>query len=509
MDLGRLYQLLGFFSVSATVWYCWKQCIGVRFRRVIPLAGIVTFVFICIHYKNISNPLATYLAIGLIGIPAIFYGLLYSYDLLLIVAAIYIPHNAILPADFGGIQQALNGTNIVLVTLVLGMFIGGGKRQNPSTLKNSTNVLLLIAIMIIFVAFVRGSLYFGEVYYRNMIFDFKRFITPLILFIIFSYMVRERQVIKIIVSVLMIVVIMAIFLGLLEWVNLGFGTYATFGRRLGGLNMQPNSFGAFISYYICLTLAQFIVNFRKIEAKLLIFPFLLGVRILIPTNSRGAWIAFPPAFFTVLFSRSKLLCLGAILLLSISILVNPGLVPETIRYRFEGAFKFKPSEELYHEEMSTAVLGLMTESKSISMVTRARLLEVGLAVWRQNIFFGHGYGLFQYLILEYSGGTVAGSAHNFILQMLVEMGAVVLIALFAVFLYLMRFAYYVYKKEKDTFLKGFALGYLGIIPALVVANMTGDRFNHVDLTAIFWMLSACVVKLRGIIKAESITMGLR
>ena len=503
--MGRLYQLFGFFSVICVYYYVWKQCGGLRFRKAIPLALIITFIFITIHFKHISNPLLVYAAIGVIGIPAITYGLLYNYEILLIIAAIYIPHNAILPADFGGIQQALNGTNIVLIALLLGMFSSGSKGQSRYSSKSPANVFLLIFMGTVFLSFIRGSLFFGADYYKNIIFDFKRFITPMILFLIFVRTIPDRETIKILVSVLMIVVIMAIFLGLLEWVDLGFGTYSTFKRRLGGLNLQANNFGAFIAYYVCLFLSQTLINFRKFEAKLLLFPFLLGLRILIPTNSRGAWISFPPALITVAFFQNKLLFIGTVFFLIVPFMINPGLIPDTIQHRFEDASKLEKTSAIYEAGPGIGFLG---ESKSISMRIRWKLLNTGLKVWQQNIFLGHGYGTFIHMVRTYSGGQVRGSAHNGWLKMLVEMGLISLVSLFIVFVYFLRQAYYIYKREKDLFLKGFALGFMGIIPDILVANLTGQRFNHVDLLAIFWMLSACIVKLKNIINQERLEMGL-
>ena len=266
-------------------WYVWKQCAGLKYRKVLPVTLGATFLFISIYYKSISNPLVTYLAIGLVAFPAIVYGLMYQYEILLIIAAIYIPHNQILPASFGGVQRALNGTNIILVALSLNM-IGRSLKGEISRGKNLAPILVWIFIVMVALSFIRGMMYHGSIYAQGMIFGFKQFITPMVLFLIFAYTIRDRQTIKILVSIFMIVIVMALFLGILEWVDLGFATYSGFKRRLGGLNMQPNHFAAFISYYICLMLGQFLVNFRKAEAKFLIFPFLIGLRVMIPTNTR-------------------------------------------------------------------------------------------------------------------------------------------------------------------------------------------------------------------------------
>ena len=86
--------------------------------------------------------------------------------------------------------------------------------------------------------------------------------------------------------------------------------------------------------------------------------------------------------------------------------------------------------------------------------------------------------------------------------MLAEMGIFAVISLLTVLGILFKSALYVYRREKDGFLKAFALGYMGIIPAIIVANMTGNRFTHVDLLTIFWIFSAAIICLKGIIQKE-------
>ena len=506
MDLGRLYQIFGAVCILSVAWYCWRQCAGLPFRRAIPVAVALTFLFIWIHYKSISAPMLTYGAIGLFAIPAILYGLLYRYEVLLISCAMYVPYSSMLPADFGGAQQALNGTNILVAALILGLFIS--RREEPMALSCrvlKSGTFFLAAFMgLAAIAFLRASLQFGAVYYLQMSTDLKRYLDPMILSLFFMWVIPDRQTAKIIFSVLLIVVIMAFFLGLLEWINLGFGTYSGFKRRIGSLNMQPNVFGAFIAYHVCLFWGLFLVNCRSMSGKLLLLSFLLGIRLLIPTNSRGAWISFPPAYVVSTWFFNPLFCFVVCLIVGMGLVLNPSMLPETVVYRFQEATQLEESEALYAEVPSG--VRMFGESQSISMRTRYSIMETGLQVWKANLFFGHGYGTFSFKIREYTGGSVRGTAHNGWLKMLVEMGILALAVLFVLLGFFFFSALQVYRQEKDPLLKGCALGYLGTIPAILVANLTGERFSHIDLLAVFWMMSAVLVKLRAIIEAERVTM---
>ena len=504
--MGRLYQIYGLASCLCVLFYCYGFCSKDRWRKALPLVFLVSFVFIVIHAKSISAPVITYILVGGLGIPFLIYGMLFRKEVLLIIAALYIPHNAILPADFGGIQKALNGTNIVLGAMFVAMTFGGKSGEARHSSKSKANVLTLIFLLTTLVAFIRGSLFFGEDYYKYMIFDFKIYVTPLLLYFMFVRMTNDRPLMRSLVSVLMIVVVMAFYLGVLEWVELGFGTYSGFKRRLGGLNMHPNNYGAFIAYYIGLIWGQVLVNFNRFGGKMLLLPVLMAVRIIIPTNSRGSWISLPPAVLVITLRRDIRLLAGMLVLLLLLVMLFPGIIPATVAERFTEAFQVQESGHIYYANDSLSVVAL--ESQSLSISTRARILKTGLQLWGTNIFWGHGYGVFSYKLREYSGGSVRGTAHNGWLNMLVEMGAIAFFSLMSLFGYLLMTAWKTYRLERDPFLRGFLLGYLGCVPAILVANLTGERFSHVDLLAIFWMASALVVKLSIMNKEEMRSRGL-
>lgn len=121
-----------------------------------------------------------------------------------------------------------------------------------------------------------------------------------------------------------------------------------------------------------------------------------------------------------------------------------------------------------------------------------------------NPWFGFGWGTFPYIIRNYTDGGKAGTAHNMWLKVACEMGLVALaLIMFMLFLFF-KSAFYVYKREKDRLLRGMALGYMASIPAIVVCNFTGNRFDAVDLIIIFWLLSACILRLKDIIIKERI-----
>ena len=496
--MGRLYQLFGVIAVYCVFNYVYTECKGLRYRNALRLVLLTTMIFVFIGYKDMSMPMLTYLLIGLIGLPAVAYGVIYDPEVLLIVAATYIPFNLLLPADFGGIQQALNGTNIVLIALILGWIFGKNKYSPASMGRNPAMYFVIMFVLFSIVAYVRGGIFHGEAYFLGMIFPLKRWLTPMILFAIFFRLANNRGIIKIIFSVLMLIIISNIFFGLLEWVEIGFATYSERKHRLGGFNMHPNFYGSFISYYVCVLIGPFLTGIRKTTGKFLIIPVLLGFRMILPTNSRGAWIGLPPALLTTAFFYKKRFFLLAICIFLLPT-AFPVLMPDTVRMRFYEAVRPSENKVIYEESTITQDL---SSTKSVSVNTRYRLILAGYKLIKENLWFGVGWGVFPYVIGNYDPSLHRASAHNMFLQMISEMGLSTVIILLVMLFLFFKAGIYVVRHEKDTMLKGVSLGYIASIPAIIACNLTGNRLDAVDLIAIFWMLSACVLRLRQIIKAE-------
>jgi O-antigen ligase len=499
--MGRLYQIYGLFAFLCVYIYVLAGCRGLKYRRSLIVALLANLLFIFIGYKHISMPILTWSIMGGIGLPLIIYGIMYDTNIALIIATIYLPYNLIFPATFGGIQPALNATNIILVALVAGLFIGGKGNRTNNAKRNPVVILVLIFSALSLLAFLQGGLVYRGGYFGRFFFSFKRWLTPFIVFYLFYKHLPDRKVIKIIFAIAMLTIIANIYFGLLQWVNLGFGMYSERKYRLGGFNLHPNYFGAFIAYYLPFLVGTLLFEYRKISGKFLLFPILLGLRVIIPVNSRGSWIALPPAFLTIGFFRGKLLIPLAVLAVLLVLAFPEILIPQAIQDRFQAAIDIRPQDDIYAaEQMQPGQF--ISESRAISFRVRWILLQGGLRMLQSRPWFGYGWSTFPYLVGDYTEGGVRGTAHNMWLKIACEMGLAGLISIMAVFVFLFKAGIYVLRREKDPMLKGMALGLLGSIPALIVNNLTGSRLDSVDLTITFWIISACTVRMKEINRSE-------
>lgn len=498
--MGRIYQLIGIFCIYLVFHYVWQECRGIKYRKMLIPIAVAQLFFILIGYKHLSLPVVTYLFIGGVGIPAIISGMMFDPNILLIVAATYLPFNLLLPGTFGGFAKAFNLTNLVMIALFISLFLSK-KQSNGRVYSSSRTIMALLGAYLVLslMAYVKGSLYHGIHYLTVFMFPVKRWLTPMIIFFFFYKMIKDKDIIKIIFSILLLTVIINIFYGLLEWVNFGFATYSDFKRRLGGINQHPNFYGSFLAYYLGLIIGPFLTDFRKVYGKLLLVPALLGWRVIIPTNSRGSWLALAAALTTISFFRSKLTMLLFVFGLCL-VFIFPGIIPDTVRMRFqEGIEHGKPEDMLYATPGPTTIL---SESKAISIRTRWMLLVASLELAKENIWFGSGWGVFPFRIGDYNPKLRRASAHNIWTQMLCEMGLLTVLTLLLLLVFLFKAAVYVFRRERDPMLKGMALGFLASIPAIIVANFTGNRFDAEELMFPFWILAACVLQLKNILQTE-------
>ncbi len=496
--MGRLYQIYALFAVLCVWYYVWKECRGCRNRKALIYVLVANLIFVSAAYRHVSAPHMVYLFFGVVALPALFWGILYDSDIILVIAAAYLPYNLVYPATFGGIQQALNGTNIVLGALLLCLATGRQKARMVPISRDKGTFVLLVFILFVFISFARGATFHGG-FYLGFLPRLKWFLTPFIVFLLFRHLIRDRSTIKILFGVCLIVIAANLFYGMLEWVHFGFATYSGWKYRLGGFNRHPNFYGAFIAYYMFLIAAPMLVSFRKMSVKILMFPFLLAIRIFVPTNSRGAWIGFPPAFLAVSFFRGKAFLAAALFLAAIPLFI-PGAIPNTMRGRFQYAFSRRGPPDPWHPEARrlSAPGKFLGESSAISFRVRTILWGGGLNMIRARPW-GFGYGVFPHMIGYFTvERELWGSAHNMWLEIAVEMGILALLLLFTVIFFLAKYSISVYRREKDPMLKAMALGYIGTLAALMVVNLTGNRFDAVDLMAPFWVIAACVTRLRHI-----------
>ena len=82
----------------------------------------------------------------------------------------------------------------------------------------------------------------------------------------------------------------------------------------------------------------------------------------------------------------------------------------------------------------------------------------------------------------------------------------VLAFMLIVFIFLKN-SYWVYRHTTDRFFKATALGVLGGIFGLLLANMFGSRLDSLEISGYFWILAAVILRIKFIEKTKLSDLG--
>jgi O-antigen ligase len=180
----------------------------------------------------------------------------------------------------------------------------------------------------------------------------------------------------------------------------------------------------------------------------------------------------------------------------ILVVLNPWLLPPGVRYRFDKTLESR-SEPL-GEYGGVALEQDLDKSAS----TRVVIWKGGLQMVREHPVMGVGLTRFGQLIRNYAPLDRGRDAHNAYLITAAELGIPALLLFLAILAYLFWVSNRVYRRHPARFVRATALGLLGGLSGLLMANMFGSRANAIEVTGYAWILAALVARADFQLKAE-------
>ena len=430
---------------------------------------------------------------GALGLMALFFASLRRPELPLYVMVAYLPFSKLLSGSFGGAMMALNLTNllllIVLASWFTSVFTSGRALIEPHVLHVPVALLVAWAFAIFAVTTARlGGEYAAE--YAN---ELKRWLDPFIVYVAFFHLVRDKQRWKNLVVILMMGVTMVALMAIHEYLSRGEASIER--MRVGGITQQPNILGAFFVYYMFLFTAFWLERMNQLKSWLLLIPFGLCFRGIMVTFSRGAYLAFAQGCLGLAFFKNKLLFLlatGAI----VFAVFNPWILPPGIQYRLQSTFK---SQTELTDPYGTAEL---EEGLDASSANRILIWKGAQQMIQEHPWTGVGLGRFSSQIGQYMQQVRWYDAHNAYIITAAEMGIPALILFIVMILVIFWITYVVYTHHPDPFIRATALGFLGGLSGLLMANMFGSRLNTSEASGYFWVLAALMARAYAWVEEE-------
>ena len=403
----------------------------------------------------------------------------------------YLPFSKILAGDFGGVMTALNLTNLLMVVLFVSWMVNTGTERRaffePNIMHLPIGLMAAWAVISFQYAGFRYGMEYTSYYFPTFLPDFKRWMDPVILYFFFYHLVRKPQVWKNIVVIMMISVAIVALMAVHDYITESGGSSLE-ESRVGGIAGQPNILGAFFVYYMFLYFSFWLERLKKPGAWALLLPFLLCFRGIMVTFSRGAYLAFAQGLLGISYFKNKVIFVLMIGLIAF-VLFNPWVLPAGIRYRLESTMKPQSQTQMADPYEVNPEENLDTSSAVRLMIWRGALLMIG-----DNPIFGIGLGKFPIDIHLYIPLNKYIDAHNAYIITAAEMGIPALIFFLSMLALLMWMTSYVYKNSDSPFIKTTALGFLGGLSGLLMANMFGSRLNTTEVSGYFWILAALMAR---------------
>lgn len=449
------------------------------------LMTLMALAFSYMIIKDVTIPGGVVVIAALIGGVILFGMGLNRPEVVTYVLVAYLPFSKVLPGDFGGLATAFNMTNLLMGFVFIAWMTGHHAKDEPIWLSTPLNLPVIFFILIGCLSVMRGSYYDGTGYLWTAVIEFKRWITPVLMYFLILNTVKDRGTIKTIAIIMIIVSTIVGLMAIYDYMEAGDGSLEE--SRIGGIATHSNSLAAFFNYYLFLPFGFFLMNRSRFKYWLLLIPFLIQFRGIMVTFSRGGYLAFALGLYAITFFRSKLLFLLLLLTTGIVIL-NPDLLPAGIRFRMSQTLNQPVS---YFDSMQSAEESLDTSAKS-----RVEIWKGALKMIQDHPVFGVGYGLFEDLIPSYWSGASRIDAHNTYLIIAAEMGLPALLVFLWIILAVTWNTFVLYRSTQDPFAQALALGFLGGLFGLLASNMFGSRLDSQEVSSYFWILAALMMRLR-------------
>lgn len=427
--------------------------------------------------KFILYPIA--MALGVVVAFSAFRGV----ELVLAVLLIYLPFSKIYVVP---LAPGINATNVLIL---LGIFAAVlrlmATRQKLTEFHAGAYLVFAFGALTSLSAITISQFPGGRVYLLyNEILSFKAWVDQFIFYFIVLMCVRDVQTAKRCIIYVMIGSALVVLYSIPEMLDKA-GRSTIEKSRIGGPHLQSNNFGGFVAYTVLPLIALFVIYIKDVRAWLLTPYFLLTIKVLITTFSRGAYLAVVVGGFLVAWLKGKqFLAWWAAAVLSL-ILIFPSVIPDSILARMD-TFTNQSNSAASTEEQ-------LDKSSAVRLI----MWRAGAQMMLESPWLGKGFKGFQLLKDDYTEVPVEESdPHSMYLYIGSQMG----IPALSLFLVILGYSYwlgvYLSKNTEDRFIKVIGIGGAAATACFAVVCIFGSRAVSLNFTVYFWTFLVVMQVLR-------------
>ena len=406
-------------------------------------------------------------------------------ETLLAVAVCYLPLSK---SYVGPIAPGVNATNVLELMLLLALFWEALRnRQGQSSPRTDARLVALWGGLSV-LSMVTETLRVGpSEFYSAHAETAKAWLDQFVVFYAFLHLIRDGKMARRVALYAMISSLFVLALGFVEWIDKRDIDSMERSRVLGP-QLQPNDLGGYLAYSAGPFLGLLLCNLTRIRGWLLAPYFLMLVRVVVATFSRGAYLGLGLAAVCAAFFRGRVFFAVSALAMTVLISQFPSLIPESMMERLG----------------QTTITSNQQDSFDKSAETRLTLWNAAIDMTLENPILGKGFGSFAGLKWKYTETTVEeADNHNMFLFISSQMGIPALVAFALVILRMFQLGATLYRRCSDGFGRSVGLGGVAMAAAVIGVNMFGSRMVDICVSVEFWVYLAVLAVMWQQIRTSS------
>ncbi len=374
------------------------------------------------------------------------------------------------------VLPGLNGTNMLIMLAIWTAFLRANREKDKFlVLPGGSAYVVGFAIYTSISAFTVFQHPGGAAVFAEDLLSYKSWLDQFIIYFLLAALIRDKAGAKKALVYTMIGAMAVVLYSVPEMFD-KMGRSSIEKSRMIGPQLQSNNFGGFVAYTMLPMIAFFVVFIKDIRAWLFTPYFLIALKVLLTTFSRGAYLAFAAGGLMAVYFRGKGF-LGIILVMTTCVLLAfPAAIPDSISDRMASVMGGE-ADTLRPEE----------ESIDKSSAIRLDMWKAAGKMMVESPILGKGFKGFKLLKSEYLEiDYIVSDPHSMYMYIGSQMG---LPALF-LFVFLMFFMF----KEgralsinaEDQFIRAAGIGCAAAAVCYGVINIFGSRAIALNFSIYFW-----------------------
>jgi len=386
------------------------------------------------------------------------------------------------------VLPGLNGTNMLILLGLGTAFLRASREKNKfvSWPPGSQYVIafgIYTALSAVTIVLQPG----GSSVLKAEILSFKSWLDQFIIYLILAACIRDKAGAKRALVYMMIGSMCVVIHTIPEMFD-KMGRSSIEKSRLMGPQLQANNFGGFLAYTLLPLLAFFMVYIKDVRAWLLTPYFLLAIKILITTFSRGAYLGMAAGGLLAGYYRGKGFLISIGTLAVVFVLIFPQIIPDSITARMGNLIGGDSATLSAPEE----------ENLDKSSSTRIDMWKGAVKMMAESPLLGKGFKSFPLLKDQYvEGEHEEDDPHSMFMYLGSQMGIPAMLLFVFLIIHLISLGRFHSRNKHDQFIRAAGIGGAAAAVCFGVINIFGSRAIALNFTIYFWTYILILQVLRN------------